>query len=409
MGCNSAVHFLKLQSLILFSPTTYPVVISPSEICNKAQRIYPQAISAWIAGNQLELYPWRIPANLKLSERHSENVHNVLALRLSAKESIGFGYTVEWEKRNSRKHGENEFFPIAIYIDSFHDLIKLISKKREFKALEQRVEKIRANLPELESWLHNSWPQLIDLDAIDDLVTVAKYLKLNPRPECFARELPLAVPTKLIKNHRPLLTEWLDILLPDETIDCSCDPKRFEQRYGFLAFRKHILTRILDPELQSELRLFTAELSLPPQEIARLPIKNARVVMVENHVTLLTLPPIERGIAFFGMGMGITQLFDIRWLHDTSISYWGDLDVQGFEILAMLRRHYPNTRSILMDMETILAFHHLATNGTGHMPETPSELSEAEAEAFLYLRANNLRIEQEHILQRRVNESVSRL
>ena len=382
-------------------------MISTAEIRSKAQRIYQQAIAAWIAGNQSDLYPWRIPANLKLSERHSENVRDVQSLRLSGKESVGFGYTVQWEKRNSRKHGENEFFPIAITIDSLHDLLKLVDKKSEFKILEQRVDKIRTSLPELETWLVRSWPQLIELDAIDDLISVVQYLMFNPRPDCFARELPLAVPTKLIQHSRPLLTEWLNILQPDETIDCSCDPRRFEQRFGFKYFRKHILTRILDTQLQSELRLFTSELSLPPQEIARLPIENARVVIVENHVTLLTLPPIERGIAFFGMGMGITQLFDIRWLQNTPITYWGDLDVQGFEILAMLRRHYPNTRSILMDKNTILAFQHLSTNGTGHAPETPSELNESEAEAFLYLREKNLRIEQEHLLQSKVNESLS--
>ena len=396
---------LTTYTLLLASKTT--IVISPSEIRIKATRIYPQAVADWIQGEQNQSFPKRIPANLKLSELHSDNVRDVQSLRRSAKESIGFGYTVHWEKRSSRKHGENDFFPIAIMIDSLQDLVKLVGNESEFKTLVARVEKIRKSLPELENWLLKSWSQLIGLDAIDDLISVAKYLMVNPRPGCFARELPLAVPTKLIENHRPILTEWLDRLLPLESIDCSCDPKQFAQRFGFRLFRKHILTRFLDPALQTELGLFTSELSLPQKEIAKMPITNARVVLVENQVTLLTLPPIERGIAFFGMGMGVTQLFDIGWLHATTITYWGDLDVQGFQILAMLRRHYPKTRSVLMELETILAFQHLATPGTGHQPETPSLLTESEEEAFCYLRENNLRIEQEHILQSRVNEALS--
>ncbi len=383
-------------------------MISPAEIRTKAQRLYPQAVAAWLSGDEAEQYPWRIPANLKLSDVHSENVRDVQSLRLSAKEAIGYGYCVEWQSRKSRKHGENDFFPKAVTIDSRDDLLKLIGKQSEFKSLERKVNKIRARLPELEVWLHQAWQRLIDLDSIDDLISVVEYLMRNSRPDCFARELPLAVPTKLIQNHRPLLTEWLDRLLPDEAIDCSCDPKHFEQRYGFRYFRKHILTRILDVQLQSELRLLPSELSLPPQEIARLPIANVRAIIVENQVTLLTLPPVERGIAFFGMGMGITQLFHIDWLRRTPILYWGDLDVQGFQILAILRRHYPSASSILMDMQTIRAFEHLATDGTGHLPETPSELSESEAEAFWYLQSNNLRIEQEHILQVNVNASLAR-
>jgi hypothetical protein len=75
----------------------------------------------------------------------------------------------------------------------------------------------------------------------------------------------------------------------------------------------------------------------------------------------------------------------------------------------MLRRHYPHTQSILMDMTTLQGVHHLATEGTGHIPDTPSELTDSEAETFLYLRENNLRIEQEHILQCYVDARFAKL
>ena len=381
-------------------------MITPSEILEKANRIYPRAVAAWLDPLDNDPFPWRIPANLSLSEVPSKNIESVQRLRDTSKETIGFGYSVEWETRKSRKHGENDFFPRAISIDSIHDLLKLIGKFNEFKRLEDRVRKIRQRLPELEPWLKIGWQRLIDLNAFEDLMAVAEFLIQNPRPGCFTRELPLAVPTKLIQQNRTLLSQWLDILLPDESIDCSCDPGHFEQRYGFRYFRKHVLTRILDADLQQGLGLFTDELSLPPLAIASLPLRDAHIVIVENQVTLLTLPRIERGIALFGMGMGITQLFDIPWLRDCRITYWGDLDVQGFEILAMLRRRFPKTKSVLMDMRTILEFEHLATSGTGHSPALPSELNEFEAEAFHHCVSNNLRIEQEHILQLRVNEAL---
>ena len=314
---------------------------------------------------------------------------------------------MEWETRNSRKHGVNDFFPKAITIDSFHDLLKLTSKVSEFKRLEEHVHKIRHRLPELEPWLRQNWHRIVDCDALDDLIVVAEFLIQNPRPGCFARELPLAVPTKLVQQNQALLSQWLDILLPDESIDCSCDPSHFEQRYGFRYFRKHILTRILDEKLQQELGLFCEELSLPPHAISNLALREARVVIVENQVTLLTLPHLDRGLALFGMGMGITQLFRIPWLQDSIITYWGDLDVQGFEILSMLRRRFPKTNSILMDMQTLREYEHLATSGTGHSPTPPSELNAAEAEAFQYCSVNNLRIEQEHVLQHHVNKALA--
>jgi hypothetical protein len=384
-------------------------MISPEEIRDKAKRLYPQAISAWLLDELAARFPWRMPANLRLTSVPSENIRNVQTLRGSSKESLGFGYTVHWEQRNSRKHGDNEFFPIAIAIESLGDLLKMAGKQSEFKALERSVLLLRERLPELEPWIQRAWSKLTDLDSIEQLIKVAEFLKERPRPGCFARELPLAIPTKLIENHRSLLTEWLDILLPGDSIDCSCDPKHFEQRYGFRYFRKHILTRILDDQLRSDLGLFTCELSLPSQEIAKLPLASATVLMVENQVTLLTLPAIPRAIGFFGMGMGITQLFHIEWLKSARIVYWGDLDVQGFQILAMLRRHYPNVTSVLMDMETIRNYEPMSTAGTEHEPDLPLELSESEADAFHYLRSRNLRIEQEHILQTTVNEHLASL
>jgi len=381
-------------------------MITPTEIREKATKIYPRAVAAWLDPLAHDPFPWRIPANLKLFDVPSKNIDSVQRLRGSSKETIGFGYSVEWETRNSRTHGVNDFFPKAITIDSFYDLLKMTSKLNEFQRLEKSVQMIRQRLPELEQWLKQGWQRIVELDAVEDLIAVAEFLIQNPRPSCFARELPLAVPTKLIQQNKALLAQWLDILLPDESIDCSCDPGHFEQRYGFRYFRKHILTRILDTELQREMGLFTEELSLPRNAIANLRLEAARVIIVENQVTLLTLPPVARGIAFFGMGMGITQLFEIPWLQYSLITYWGDLDVQGFEILALLRKRFPNTNSILMDIQTIREFEHLATSGTGHSPTLPSELNEEEAEAFLYCSANNLRIEQEHILQHHVNEAL---
>jgi len=381
-------------------------MISPSEIREKTLRLYPRAVEAWLTGVDTQFFPWRIPAHLKLSEVHSENVEAVQQLRAGSKEWIGYGYSVVWNNRNSRKYGENAF-PTAITLESFSDLLLLTGKQKEFQRMERRVQTVRERLPDLEPWLKRNWLKLVDLDVLNELILVSEFLVRNPRPGCFARELPLPVPTKLIQQNKALLSEWLDVLLPDDSIDCSCDPRDFEKRYGFRYFRKHILTRILDADLQSELGLFAAELSLPPQEIANLPISNARIVMVENQVTLLTLPPISRGIAFFGMGMGITQLFEIPWIEGTAITYWGDLDVQGFEILAMLRRRYSKTKSILMNLSTIRQFEHLATAGTGHQPETPTELEPCEVEAFLHCRENNLRIEQEHILQSKVNAALA--
>ena len=84
-------------------------MINPAEILEKAKRLYPQAIDAWLEGDDSHRYPWRIPANRKLADQHSQNINDVQELRLGAKESVGYGYSLEWEFRKSRRHGENNF------------------------------------------------------------------------------------------------------------------------------------------------------------------------------------------------------------------------------------------------------------------------------------------------------------
>jgi len=43
------------------------------------------------------------------------------------------------------------------------------------------------------------------------------------------------------------------------------------------------------------------------------------------------------------------------WLAEAAVDYWGDLDTHGFAILNQLRAWLPQTQSVLMDRETLLA------------------------------------------------------
>src|SRR5205823_6364051 len=167
----------------------------------------------------------------------------------------------------------------------------------------------------------------------------------------FARELPIPVDTKFIERHQALLQEWLDILLPPSAI--RADETQFELRYGLRYVEPHLYVRLLDPCLKSELGLPCSELSLPLHTLARLEVRDAAAFVVENKVNLLTLPLIPRCIGFGALGRAVTLLRHVPWLGSTSLFYWGDLDVEGFEILSSLRALHPRTHSFMMDEDAI--------------------------------------------------------
>ncbi len=325
-------------------------MISPDQIRAKALRFYPRAVAHWLSESN-DLFPYRMPCNLEPAASISETIRQVEELRSKSKEQVESGYRVEWEYIRSRTHGANQF-PSAIVIDSFDDLIALCQKKSEFQKLRRSVHALRERLPALKPWIETHWRKLLEVEALPDLIQVTEYVLAHPRPGCFVRELPVPVPTKLVQKYRQLLSGWWELLLPQHAIDLDCDPTHFEQRYGFRQAREHVLIRILDDQLQRELSIPFSEVSLDPRQISQIPVRDVRVLIVENKVNLLTLPSWRQGIALGGLGAGVNRLFEIEWLRSQRLWYWGDMDAEGFEILARLRRSLPQAQSLLMNEET---------------------------------------------------------
>jgi hypothetical protein len=376
-------------------------VIQPDEIIKKAELLYPKAVAAILRGEN-DFFPYRLACNLKPPTDHADLIRAVDQLRHKSKATLGYGYSISYQPRRSHQHGQNDF-PESIIIESMDDLVRLLRKSAEFRSLMNSVQQIRTALPELDNWVGDNWRRLIPAAAdIPGLIEVTRWLKLYPRPGCYPRELPLPISSKLVESYWSLLAAWWDKVLPHETIDYGCDPKNYAQRYGFRWVQSHILLRLLDTELKQTLRLPFTEFSLPPGELRAWlehPDFLSRVVIVENKINLLTLPQLSKTIALGGLGFGISVLNQVPGLIDAEIFYWGDMDIEGFQILSVLRSILPQTRSWLMDLETLNEFRTLSVPGNGAVIEPPVHLNSAEREAFIYCRDHNLRLEQERIPQ----------
>lgn len=125
--------------------------------------------------------------------------------------------------------------------------------------------------------------------------------------------------------------------------------------------------------------------------------RNAATDIVENKVNLLTLPPCTRTIGLGALGRAVSELRTVRWLATVPVTYWGDLDVEGFEILSSLRVEFPHAQSVLMDCETLARYQSLSIAGTGRRPSQPPHLTASESRAFDRCVQGNMRLEQERI------------
>ncbi len=381
-------------------------MITPQQLRDKARRLYPKAIAAWLAGQ--EFFPRRIPADLSLPTDISAAVDAVQSLREHAQSERAGGYRIEWQSRRSRAFGQNEF-PHEIHIDSMDDLCTMIGELPSWRSLQKDVAKIRRHLPGLEAWMQEPgrWRNLLEVSRdLDGLTALTEYFVANPRPDVFGRQIPIAASSKLLEKHRRLLADWLDRLLPPAAIDPRYDCGQFEPRYGLRYARPHFLIRALDPNLATRIGWPFSECSLPAETISKLPVTDANVFIVENKVNLLTMPSVHRGIVLGGLGNGVVQLTEIAWLHDRQVIYWGDLDAAGFEILSRLRGLLPDVRSLLMNPETLNACRDLASDHSSQVPKTELQLTPTEYAAYETICHEGVRIEQEHIPDQLVTTAI---
>lgn len=79
------------------------------------------------------------------------------------------------------------------------------------------------------------------------------------------------------------------------------------------------------------------------------------MVVVENEVTYLALPPVTGAVAVWGKGYSLVGLRSQEWLTTRRVLYSGDIDTHGFAILDRLRASVPHVESMLMDRPTLIA------------------------------------------------------
>lgn len=369
-------------------------MIQPDDIRRKALNLYSACQLAWM--EKEPFFPKDIPCDKTVDPNLAIAIASIQRLRSGAKEQLGYGYTIEWEERNSRTHGRNRF-PRRISFETAHDFLKLIGKEQEFAQFTAAVERLGNRYPQLTQWIRSHRRDLIDAASdLDGLIQVVDYFVQNPRPERFARELPLSVDTKFIERNRRILRWWLDLILSPHSI--RADEEHFDRRFGLRYSEPLVFVRFLDDVTQTGAASPWSECAIPLHSLASQPIIVDHVLIVENKVNLLTLPQIQRTIAMGGLGNGVTDLRYVTWLSKVPVWYWGDIDVDGFDILSRLRTMFPHVRSLMMDNDLLQKLRtEIGTAGNGRTGTILPNLSHAESQAFQACSVENLRIEQERI------------
>ncbi|WP_438859836.1 Wadjet anti-phage system protein JetD domain-containing protein [Achromobacter spanius] len=298
----------------------------------------------------------------------------------------------------------NNALPCAVWLDRLDDAAALLRVQPAVEAFAQVLALTEATCPAVRPWLARYPHQALALAGDwPRLLAVVNWLREHPRPGIYIRQMDLpAVHSKFIEAHKRVLTDLLDLALPDSAVDATATGTgQFARRYGFADKPERIRLRPLDPACRLLPGGGAQDMTLDAESLATLTPQATRVFITENEINYLAFPPVLGSLVVFGAGYGFEALAQCHWLSLCRVHYWGDIDTHGFAILDQLRSRLPHVESLLMDRDTLMAFE--GAWGTEHNPVSRDlpRLTAEERVVYDILRDNRLRpklrLEQERI------------
>lgn len=254
----------------------------------------------------------------------------------------GTRYELQWQQVGGRQIGRNQLPSRAVVstLDQAWALLGVtagVGRFDEILSLVQGHQAVAAwvlDHPHRALALYGEWPALLAAYVwLDQHRDQGRYLREISAP---------GVDTKFAERHRGVLAAMLGV---------SSSVVGFRAGLGLRGkpelVRVRVSTGLGFPGSLSELAVRATEL-------ADLDMQPANALVIENEITYLSVDVPDHGIVLWGKGFDVDNVGRIPWLSGVDVAYWGDLDTHGFAILNQLRAWLPQTRSVLMDRETLL-------------------------------------------------------
>ncbi|WP_425957067.1 Wadjet anti-phage system protein JetD domain-containing protein [Xylanimonas sp. McL0601] len=297
------------------------------------------------------------------------------------------GSGVVWDARRWASMG-TQTVPARLQLGGPEQVARFVRSLGHWRTASSRAVRLREALPASDAVaaaVQRTLRAVVELapDDVERLVGVLRWLLENPRSGLFVRQLPIrGVDTKWIEQHRPTVSALFTAATGAEDLGLATRPALVRVRF---------LDEALSPGR-------ITDLSAAVDELAKLPVAPARVVVVENLESLLSLPELDGVVAVHGQGYAVRVLDQIPWVRAADVVYWGDLDTDGFNILSIARDKVPQTRSVLMNRAAVTAHLDLAVPDPKPRRTFAGPLTDVELDALEALHdAGDVRIEQERI------------
>ena len=288
-----------------------------------------QLVRLWDRGELLRdaaLGHSRFPLRLTLKSPSSADITDQFdAVRAWVTELASISWLrIEWQEIRHRIQGVQKM-PASVWLESIDNAVVCLSKRRDWDQFLKLLMDTQQALPILLPWLVKRPLQALALASDwSRLLAVVDWLVKHPRPNIYLRQVDLpAVHTKFIESHLSVLSELLDLALPNSAIDTTKKGRgQFALRYGFLDKPVRVRFRVLDPLIKTLHGVQSTEapdITLDAESFSRLDIPVQRVFIIENEISFLAFPKVNSSIVIFGSGYGWDALARSDWLRRCAI------------------------------------------------------------------------------------------
>lgn len=317
-------------------------MLTNKEIKDKAERSYKDFLQSVL--RREIFFPLHIKGNKGNANMPLQTLYPALKHLIDhSKEKTGIGYTLTYKEINTR-HSGIITLPDAIFFANPADFLRYIEKEADFLAFKKALELTKRRVPNIVQWIEEN-PLKLQKYAADweSILTVVAYFIQNPAPNCYWRQLPMAVDLFEMEAHQPLISEILATILPYSTQETA-----FEARFGLRYDVPMVRFRFLDAE---------KDIAYPLPDCPTITAEN--IFFITDKSIFLAFPQCPNSIAIYWEHTP-TIVTQILGGVQKKCYFIGDISPKGFEQLAALRHYLPNLQNIWMDKRTFDAFakHH---------------------------------------------------
>ena len=365
---------------------------TPADLQGKVRRRWDDGslLRAFAAGEtfpELDL-PLRGPKPAEIGEDMASVQHWIAELETASRS--GRRYDLIHAPIGGRHFGRNQI-PARARLSTYDQAWHLLGETAQVAAY-SRVLNLSAAVPPVRAWVVDHPLQALEVaDEWEPLMAAYCWLNGARGSDRYLREITAqGVDTKFVERHRSVLSRLLEV---DRTAT------GFVAALGLRVKPETVRVRFNPTVLRMPAAL--SEGTFRVEELAALPASVRTAVIIENETTYLTVPIPNGGVVLWGKGFEVSRAGALPWLRDAEVGYWGDLDTHGFAILDQLRAWLPQSRSFLMDRETLLEHRGRWVREPSPTSARLSRLDHDEASLYADLVSDRLgdavRLEQERV------------